>query len=64
MQFNFSLVGANHPILVELEVREMKELAERMGRCRFLSGDLVSEGGELIRVLIPVSRIQFIAEAA
>lgn len=62
MQFNFCLIGTNQPIVVELEVSEMSELAEQMSYSRYVAGDLVSPGGELVRVLIPVSRVQFISE--
>ena len=63
-QFSFNLIGSPEPMFLDVEASDLCSLAIAMGQSRFISGELVTPVGELLRVLIPVSRIQFVAEVS
>jgi len=63
-QFCFSLIGSNQALLIDVDTQSLPCLGEEMRRARFVEGDLITDTGELIRVLLPTCRIQFVTEPA
>lgn len=62
MKCSFCLIGTNQPIIVELDIGGMHDLADHMCQSRYIAGDLVTHNGELLRVLIPVARVNLVSE--
>jgi hypothetical protein len=63
--FRIFLVGAQNAPTVEVDANDIGELSRQFQTNRFLEGCVTDEatGHEPVRVLIPISRIQMIAEA-
>ncbi|WP_296616747.1 hypothetical protein [Sphingomonas sp.] len=63
--FRIFLVGAQNAPTVEVDANDIGELSRQFQTNRFLEGCVADEatGYEPVRVLIPISRIQMIAEA-
>ena len=61
-QFCFSLIGSNQPLLIDVDTQSLPCLGEEMSGSRFIVGDLVTDSGELVRILLPICRIQFVME--
>ena len=61
-QFSFTLIGAAQPVLMDVEADSLHSLSDLMCRTKFLHGDIVTPIGELVRVLLPVCRVQFVSE--
>jgi hypothetical protein len=61
-QFSFTLIGTNQPLIIDIEASDLAGVADVLSAGRFVQGDVVAHTGELTRALIPVSRIQFVAE--
>lgn len=62
--FKFFLVGTNEAPVLEVEADTLAQLSEIAARSRFIEGRMVEVDGEGVScgALIPVSRIQLIAE--
>lgn len=61
--FSLWLIGTSQPLTVELAVSNIDDLGDALGQSRFLQGELVTDDGELIRALVPTSRIQMLSES-
>jgi len=61
-QFCFTLIGTNLPLVMDVEASDLSAVADTLCTDRFIRGDVVSDAGVLTRALIPVCRIQFVAE--
>lgn len=61
-QFSFTLIGTNQPLIVDIEASDLAGVADVLSSGRFVQGDVIAQTGELTRALIPVGRIQFVAE--
>lgn len=64
-RFKFFLIGTNEAPVLELPVVDLHELHQKMQRSRFVEGRMVEINGEFNSrdVLIPINRIQMVAEA-
>lgn len=63
--FDFFLSGAYGPLRVDLVTRDAMALAHQIQEERFIVGELEpDEWGEVRRVLIPSTRINFVMEAS
>ena len=62
--FKFFMTGTSEAPVLDLPVNNLSELHAHANRARFLEGEMVEIDGRGVscRVLIPVSRIQMVAE--
>lgn len=65
-RFRVFMIGSSHPLTIELSAEGIDGLGNMAHYGRFLEGEIVDdhEDGGPFRVLIPLSRIHMIAEAA
>ena len=65
-RFKIFIAGFSEQPLVEMAANDLDELEGVVSCCRFIHGEIVDDSGcsDSCRVLIPVARIQMIAEAA
>lgn len=61
-QFSFTLIGTPQPVLMDVDADSLDSLSVMMSGTKYLHGDIVTPVGELVRVLLPVNRVQFVSE--
>ncbi len=63
--FDFWLIGSAQPQRLDVSAKNIDELAEMMGRARFVAADLQADDfGEVRRILVAANRVQAVAEVS